>query len=132
MLDVTLTVDRALRARFFSPEIAMGFRLVSVDRREAICLRPPRRTPAEPYDSKRHRDPPCDQSLKPFGIRSGNFAARAAAEQGSSAEGEQAERGAVGRGLGMAVMVKVLVPSCLDELVIPPLVKLKKEESSHG
>jgi hypothetical protein len=32
----------------------------------------------------------------------------------------------------MAVMVKVVVPSFHDELAMPPLVKEKKEESSHG
>jgi hypothetical protein len=63
-------VDRALRARFFSPEIA-----------------------------ERHRDPPCDQSLKPFGIRSGNFATQPVAE-GPEHLGEQADRGNVGRGPG--------------------------------
>jgi hypothetical protein len=63
-------VDRALRARFFSPEIA-----------------------------ERHHDPPCDQSLKPFGNSSRNFAPQPVAE-GPEHQGEQAERGDVGRGFG--------------------------------
>ena len=50
--------------------------------------------------------------------------------EGAEHQGEQADRGDVGQGSGMAVMVKVL--PFHDELPIPPLVKEKKEESSHG
>jgi len=50
--------------------------------------------------------------------------------EGAEHQGEQADRGDVGQGSGMAVMVKVL--PFHDELPIPPLVKEKKEESSHS